>query len=256
MSQPKYVIACRVASYGEYEADAYAHLAALGVRHVEIPVPPPSAIDRTADELERAGLAASTLHGECNITRADIEQQIAVQMPAFRALGCNTMFASVKAGDTPLETACSRLWKAGNIAAQHGVTIVLETHPDLATNAEVMLTTMRGVNHPHVRINFDTANLYFYNENLNCLDELRQVLPYVAAVHLKDTDGGYRHWHFPALGEGIVDFAGVFELLDSTGFTGPCTLEIEGIEGEQKSEELVRGRIAASLDHLCKLGRF
>ena len=256
MSPTKPLIACRVASYGKYESGAYEHLASLGVRHVEIPVPPSPMIDRTLDELEAAGLTASTMHGECNVTRADVEQQILVQMPAFRSLGCNVMFVSVKAEETPLDMAYKRLWKAGNVAAEHGVTIVLETHPDLATNAEVMLATVRGADHPNIRINFDTANLYFYNEQIDCVEELRKITPFVAAVHLKDTDGGYRNWHFPALGEGIVDFKGVFEQLGNAGFAGPYTLEIEGIEGEEQTEELVKGRIAKSVEYLRGLGQF
>ena len=196
------------------------------------------------------------MHGECDLSRADIARQVADQMPAFAALGCSIMFVSARRGDLPPETAYARLREAGEVAAGHGVTIVLETHPDLITNADVALQTMRGVDHPHVRVNFDTANIYFYNRGVDGVAELRKIVPYVAAVHLKDTDGGYRHWHFPALGEGIVDFAGVFDVLDAAGFAGPCTLEIEGIEGEQKTAELVRRRIAQSVDYLRSLGRF
>jgi sugar phosphate isomerase/epimerase len=250
------IIACRQGSYGDYADRAFEHLASLGVRHVEIPVPSAERIDATAAELKRHGLSASTLHGECDPPREDISDLVASQMPAFEALGCRIMFASAQRGELPAETAYARLREAGDAAAAHGVTIVLETHPDLITNADVALETMRGVNHPNIRINFDTANLYFYNHEIDCVGQLRRVVNYVGAVHLKDTDGGYRNWHFPALGEGIVDFAGVFEVLDSAGFNGPCTLEIEGIEGEQRTESLVLGRIAASIEHLRELGRF
>jgi L-ribulose-5-phosphate 3-epimerase len=184
-----------------------------------------------------------------------VGERVAALMPAFEALACRLMFASAQRGELPAETAYKRLREAGEAAGAHGVTIALETHPDLMTNAEVALQTMRAVDHPHVRMNFDTANLYFYNRGIDCVEQLRKVVRYVAAVHLKDTDGGYRHWHFPALGEGIVDFAGLFEVLDQAGFDGPCTLEIEGIEGEEKTEQLVCERVAASVNHLRKLNR-
>ena len=141
------------------------------------------------------------------------------------------------------------------MAARQGVTLALETHPDLITNAQVARQTMEGVDHAHVRVNFDTANVYFYNHGVDAVEELRRMLPFVASVHLKDTDGGFRSWHFPALGRGIVNFRGVFELLDQAGFTGPCTLEIEGIEGEEKTERLVCDRIAESIGYLRGLGR-
>jgi sugar phosphate isomerase/epimerase len=234
---------------------AYEHLAGLGVRFVEITVPPAAELDRAAKELQRFGLSASSLHGECDVRRPDTAAQVLSQMPAFNALGTKIFFASVRADDAPLPAVYERLREAGAVAAKHGVTIVLETHPDLITNAETALATMRRVNHPHVRVNFDTANIYFYNQDVDGLEELRRVAAYVGAVHLKDTDGGYRHWHFPALGRGIVKFPEVFRMLDGVGFAGPYTLEIEGIEGEPPSERRICDRVAESVGYLRGLGR-
>lgn len=249
------VIACRYSSYGPFEARAYEHLAAAGLKHVEIMVPPPERIEATAAELRKFGLSASSMHGQCDLKRPDFERGVAALMPTFEALDCRILFVSLRRDDLPAETAYERLRKAGDVVAQHGVTIAIETHPDLGTNADTALGTMRGVDHPNVRINFDTANLYFYNHDVDCVAEARKIAPYIAAVHLKDTDGGFRHWHFPALGEGIVDFPRVFEVLDAAGYAGPYTLEIEGIEGETKTEELVCRRVRDSIAYLRHLGR-
>ena len=248
-------IACRVQSYDPFTAVAYAHLAGLGIRHVEIGVPKPAELTATRVALERHGLVASSLHGECDVHRADVAKQISAQMESFAALGARIMFVSAKADDLPLPTVYGRLREVGEAAARQGVTIVLETHPDLVTNADVALATMQGVDHPNVRINYDTANIYFYNAGVDGVAELRRMAPYVAAVHLKDTDGGYRSWHFPALGRGVVRFREVFDVLDGAGFAGPCTLEIEGIEGEQRTERMVCDRIAESVGYLRGLGR-
>ncbi len=253
---PRSIIACRKASYGAFESIAYEHLASLGVRHVEIPVPPVEQLDAVRGELSEFGLSTTTMHGACDVTRADIAEAVVAQMPAFKALGCRLMFVSVKSGETPRDTVIGRLREAGDAAAAHGVTIVMETHPDLATNGEVAAATMRSVNHPNVRINYDTANIYFYNRGADGLAELRKVVEFVAAMHLKDTDGGYRNWHFPALGRGVVDFAGTFALLDEVGFNGPCTMEIEGISGETATRDLVCARMAESVAYLRSLGRF
>ena len=249
------VIACRTGSYGEYEAVALERIASLGLRYVEIPVPAADVLDARARELERHGLRASTLHGECDIRLVDVAERVAAQMPAFAALGCSIFFTSVRADDTPLKVAYERLRAAGEVAAAHGVTIALETHPDLATNGEIARRTMEAVDHPNVRVNFDTANVHFYNRDTDTLRELDATIDYVAAMHLKDTNGGFHTWHFPALGQGVVDFPAVFARLDSIGYTGPYTLEIEGIEGETRTEALVHGRIRESLEYLRRLGR-
>lgn len=248
-------IACRVSSYGKYESVAYEHLASLGVRYVEIVAPAPDAVARVQTELRRYGLAVSSMHAECDVTQPDCAARVAAQLPVFQALGVRYMFVSCNAGTTLRSVAYERLRAAGAAAAKAGVLIVMETHPDLITNADVALETMRGVDHPHVRVNFDTANIYYYNEGVDGLAELRKVLAYVGALHLKDTNGRYRTWHFPALGQGCVDFPGVFALLDSVSFRGPLTMEIEGCEGEPDSEDLVRQRIADSVEYLKSLGR-
>lgn len=249
------LLACRISCYQPFEAGALAHIASLGLRHVELMCPPPERAAEVAAELNRHGLRASSLHAACDLSRADVAAQVADQLPAFEVLGARIMFVSARIGATPAAVAYERLRAAGEVAGRRGVTIAVESHPDLATNGDVALQTMRAVNHPHVRINFDTANVYFYNRGVDAVSELRKVAPLVAAVHLKDTDGGYRHWHFPALGRGIVRFAEVFEVLDGVGFRGPYTLEIEGLEGEQRTEELVRQRVAESVEYLRRIGR-
>jgi len=250
------MIACRVSSYAPFEDRAYPHLAELGIRYVEIGLPPPERAEVVRAELDRYGLVASSVHGECDVRRPDVVRRVRAQMPVLATLGAGLLFVSVKAGDTPLPTVYDRLRAAGDVAAEHGVVIALETHPDLVTNGTVGAATMESVDHPSVRINYDTANVYFYNEAVDTVTELRKLAPWVASVHLKDTDGGYRHWYFPALGEGIIRFADVFSVLDAVGFLGPYTLEIEGIEGEERTEALVRGRIAASVAYLRELRRF
>lgn len=252
---PRSFIACRLHSYAPFVERACAHLAELGVRRVEVELPPPDRLPALLEELNRHGLSASSVQGTCDLSRADVAEQIAAQMPAVAALGAPILFLSVKAGDLPPATAYERLRAAGDVAAAHDVTITLETHPDLITNADTALATMRGVQHPNVRVNYDTANIYFYNQGIDGVAELNRLLDYTASVHLKDTDGGYRHWHFPALGRGIVAFGRIFELLDKAGFAGPCTLEIEGIEGEQRTAQLVCDRVADSIDYLRGLGR-
>lgn len=234
---------------------ALEHIASLGLRHVEIVAPGPGELDATRAELGRLGLSASSVQAECDVSRADVARRIEQQLPILKALGAKYMFVSVKAGEVPLETAYGRLHEAGEAAAAQGVTIVMETHPDLITNAATALATMRGVNHPNVRVNYDTANIYYYNAGVDGVEELRRIVQYVASMHLKDTNGGYQTWNFPALGRGVVRFREVFDVLDRAGFTGPCTLEIEGIENEDRTERLVCDRIAESVGYLRGLGR-
>jgi len=227
------IIACRTGSYGKFEAIALSHLAQVGLKHVEMLVPEAAKLAAAQADLAQHGLSASSLHGKCDVQSATCAAEVEAQMPAFKALGTRYMFVSCKAGEVPLDTVYGRLREAGQVA----------------------LTTMRGVNHPNVRINYDTANIYFYNEGVDGVAELRKCLEYVGALHLKETNGKYRSWHFPALGRGVVKFPEIFALLDKANFGGPCTLEVEGIEGEEQTERRVCDRIAESVGYLRGLGR-
>ena len=153
-------------------------------------------------------------------------------------------------------TIVEHLRRLGDTAGEVGVTLALETHKGPTQNASAMLSLMDEVDHPHVRLNFDTGNIAYYNQGADPCDELERVKHLVRNVHLKDSRGGFEDWYFPALGEGgSVDFARVRKILDSVGFGGPYTIEIEGIGGEPEPGLQARHeRVARSVEHLRSCG--
>ena len=63
-----------------------------------------------------------------------------------------------------------------------------------------MLALMAEVDHPRVRLNFDTGNIAYYNHGADPVAELERVKHLVRNVHLKDNRGGFEDWYFPAVG--------------------------------------------------------
>jgi len=247
------VLACNLASYGASRDRAYPHLAEIGIGYVEVPCPDPAQVDSLRDELESHGLRASSVTVPCQMDADDVVFRSAHYFDAAQALGVEIAFMSAKTAELDREYVYGRLQNIGDEAEKRGITVALETHPDLVTNGTIGSETMAGVAHPNVRINYDTANVYYYNRDVTAEGELAKVSRYVASVHLKDTDGGFESWHFPALGEGVVDFRACIDLLEGSGFSGPYTLELEGIKGEAFSEGLAKARIEASLAYLKKI---
>ena len=244
------LIACNLNSYRQYRDGAYGHLARIGLTNVEIPCPEPEEVDAAQRELDRFGLRPSSLIIRCEMHADDVVQRFAHALNTVAAMGVGLVFTSVKTGGIDRDFVYGRLQDIGDAAAERGIVVAMETHPDLVTNADVALETMRSVDHPNVRINFDTANVHYYNEGVDSVEQFRRVSHAVAAVHLKDTNGAFQTWHFPALGEGIVDFPSIFEIFGSHGHNGPYTLEVEGIEGESLTRRDVEERIERSLDYL------
>ena len=248
------IIACNLGSYRQFRDGAYQHLAQIGLTNVEIGVPAPEDVDNVLDELKSHGLTATSVAAPCNVQDAIVVSDFQPALEAANKIGVKVIFVSVHAGDHDRNVIYERLRQIGENATPLGIKVCLETHLDLAHNGDIALETMQGVNHPNICINFDTGNVYYYNHNVTAVGELKKIINHVGAVHLKETNGAYRTWNFPALGEGVIDFKAVFQVLNDAGFYGPSAMELEGIEGEQIDEAGVQARVAKSVEHLKSIG--
>ena len=250
-------LSCRPGSFGPAMGQAFPVLAELAVRAVEVGLPAPEQVADVCAQLDRHGLHAASVQIELDLADPDIESQTSTLAGrAVDGLGARYLFVSVKTNGRPKPDCYAALRRAGDGAGRHGATLVIETHPDLVTNGTVAVETMRGVDHPQVRINWDPANLEYYNHAPNGRAEFDLVLPWIGAVHLKDTTGGFEQWAFCTLGQGVVDFPHILGRLEAVGFSGPCTMEIEGVQGEQLPPEGHVRRVRDSVAYLRSLGYF
>ena len=249
---PQNIIAVNIGSYRKFRDGAFAHLESIGIRNVEIPVPALDEVDQVRQRLKGHGLTATSLLCPCDLTQDP--ESMRGKLEAGRELGVPLFFISAKAGEIPKPEAYRRLRQRAELAEEYGITLSLETHPDLGENAAEARATLLATGHPRLRWNLDTANLYYYNHNIDAVEQATRGADLIGSVHLKDTNGGFECWWFPALGEGVVDFAGVFRVLNERGFHGPFTFELEGIQGEDLDEQATRERVARSLRHLQGLG--
>ena len=139
-------------------------------------------------------------------------------------------------------------------AADRNVCITLEIHEGATRTGEVSLKLLESVDHPNVGVNYDTGNIYYYNDGIDPAEDIKHIAKHVMHVHLKDTTGGKGEWQFCALGEGRVNFPKIIEVLQSVGFRGPYSLEIEGKEGEDLNRQGCLEKIEKSLDYLRQIG--
>lgn len=272
------LVSCCVNSYGRFGAQvAVEQLRAAGVTHVELPI-------RNEGFVSRLGDPPLITH---TATDADIQRvesllkQHDVQLSSCNILSGNPLDPNVVAvtrrklelasqlgvtivvgeaglanSDDELATLYRHLQEIGDHAAKFGIVYCCETHPGLCQHPQGMLTLMQELAHPHVRLNFDTGNLLYFNQNTNGEIALQKVCTFVKSVHLKDTQGGYQQWHFPALGYGgAVDFTRTRQILAAVGFRGPYCIEVQGVAGEPElSLEDHQRRIVQSVKTLRLCG--
>jgi sugar phosphate isomerase/epimerase len=249
-------LAVRVSNYGQYQDAAWTQLPSIGIHYVFLSVPASDQVTEVQKRLADHHLRPLVLRGNTDMGQASSVDELAGQLAICEKMGVKHMFLTLKHSNASKQVAYERLRQAGDVARKHGVTIVLETHPDLGQNADAHLETMRQVNHPNVRVNFDTGNITFYNEGLDAVTELKKVIDYVATVELKDHNGKFEDWNFPVLGKGVVDFPAILKLLEEHGFQGPITMEVEGVRGVTMTEAQTKQYIADSVAYLKSLGEF
>ena len=108
----------------------------------------------------------------------------------------------------------------GEIAAEHGVTLVLETHDAFSTGAQVA-ELLRRADHPSVGALWDLHHPYRQGEPP---ETTVQVLdPYLRHAHVKDSRDG----HYCLMGEGDVPLARMLGLLRERGYEGWISVEWE-----------------------------
>jgi L-ribulose-5-phosphate 3-epimerase len=149
-----------------------------------------------------------------------------------------------------------RLAQAGDYADGLGLTLALEIHPNIVGSGRAARFLMSELNHPQVRINYDTSNILFFSD-LDPVEDLQDVVSFVAAVHLKDKATRLqRVWDFVPLGQGVVDFPAVIDVLRKAHFSGPYSIELELAEmaDEAAAKIACEEGLRASLAHLREIG--
>jgi len=222
------IISCRTTMFGPVET-AFEYFPQAEMFHAECPPAPGGDYPAMAAKAKAHGVIIASLATGLHL---DTDEQAAAFRPMIDGaalIGVPKIFVSAKASSAELfEPALARLGELAHYAASKGVTICMETRPPFAENGDKARLVIERIGSPALRFNFDTADIYYYNEGCDAVVEVRKVADLVGSVHLKDTDGGYKSPNFPPVGQGMVDFPAIFAVLTKAGFQGPYTLEIEG----------------------------
>jgi sugar phosphate isomerase/epimerase len=246
-------LACRVANYYKYQDEAFEHMARCGFKYVFMNIVAPEDIEKTQKKLDKYDLTVAVFRGDTDLSRDTSLAELEEQLQTCKEMGVKYMFLSPKHKTISKEVAIAKLKKLGPIAAKYGVIVGLETHPDLGTNGQVHLETMKAINHPNIRVNFDSANITYYNQDTTAEAELEKCIDYVGTFEFKDHSCKFKDWDFPALGKGKVAIKKIMKMLSDHGYEGPITLEIEGREHDTRTKGQVFDDIEESYRYIQSL---
>ena len=249
---------------------AYRQFPELGIQYVEVPAPPSGIsgfapelmdtddVERFKERLAALGVRPVSVGAYCDLLHSRQVDALRRRIDFARQLGAPNVISDatrqLEVDADQWRKLVNTLRYLGDYAADRGVRIALETHGGITRNGALAARLLQAVDHPAIGINYDTGNIYYYNDDLDPAEDVKQVADRVVQVHLKDTAGGKGEWQFCALGEGRVNFPAIVAVLSSVGFTGPYSLEIEGRREEDLNREGHRRRIRQSLDYLRQIG--
>lgn len=239
----KNIVAAHTNSYHGFSLEeALSGIAKAGFKHVELTCVKgwtehvrgdmsEAEITQVHALLRQYGLSAIGLSGHCNLTDkerlSDFENNIALA----GKLGCKYIITSTGEAHFGKDEVFSDDVLVANIQTllpaleKHNIIMVIEIHGDYGTGESLYAITQR-IASPHVAINYDTANVYFYGGKMPT-DDIKTCVSDVKYVHLKDKRGAQKVWDFPGVGNGELPLREFMEYMDRSGFDGPYSVEIE-----------------------------
>ena len=163
-------------------------------------------------------------------TRPERLERLAWGVDRTAALGLSdlTLHAGFlpEAGDPGRKAMLDTLARAGQIAAEKGVTLAFETGQETALLLRLTLDELKA---PNIKVNFDPANVLLYDMG-DPIHAVEILGPDIRSVHVKDarrpTIPGQWGQEVP-LGEGEVDIPRFIKTLKAIGYAGPLVIERE-----------------------------
>ncbi len=232
----------------------WSRLAATGVQGIELNWTPALTAAAVDAALAPHGLRVTSLGLGCPLDDEDLPAQFGAAAAVAADLGAHYLFTSTRGDDMTLDQAAGKLRRLGDATGAHEVCVALETHPELCTNAATMKRTMTAVQHPWIGINYDTANVYYYNHDIDTVEQVAACTDYIRGVHFKDGHGKFHDFDFPVFGEGIVPFDKVHEILQRSGYTDAYCMELEGPAFNREDPQDLAAKITRCVDHLRRVG--
>jgi len=241
--------------------DALRGIAEAGYRYVEVAAMPgwcehvdaqdAGSVKALTAALEETGLKLAAISAHCNFLEEEARKKLVDTIIMAKRLGCGLVVTSPGAGGDELrKERIHALVEIDGHCADSGVGLALEPHGELGGGA-LLRDLIKAAGTKSISINYDTANVIFF-QALDPLDDIKATKGLLSHVHFKDKRGGKGVWDFPPLGEGELDFASIIGFLDSIGYEGYISVEIEFTPGASYSCAELDAAVKNSLTHLSK----
>ena len=201
------------------------------------------------DLLDRHGLKASGLSAHCPLMRPEVSVmylQRAIQFASVIGAPVVNTDESYRppwvVGDEAWPIMTYTLKAVLRVAERYGISIGIEPHQAISKTTDGLLRIASLVDHPLLRINYDTGNAYLAGEDIYA--GLERVGSRLVHMHAKDISVEHSEAERGkvtgtpvgcACGDGVVDWARVISIIRKHGFAGVLSVECGSPEQAERS---------------------
>jgi len=235
----------------------YIELASAPAFFEHMPRPEKSTDQKTVDGLldlcKKYGLVLQTIAGHTRLMKEDSVQNFKAVLDFAHLAGVR--FVTTDTGEVNNADDEKKFYDDAAELAEHAkdkdITICLEMHGNWCNNGRKGAEIIKSIGHPNIKLNYDTGNVILYG-GTRPEEDLVYALDHMGHLHLKDHGTGkIGEWDFPALGNGVLDFDKIFDLLKD--YTGPSSVEVE-FEGKEHTLDEINQAVKQSFDFLKSYG--
>jgi len=201
------------------------------------------------DLLDKYGLKASGVSAHCPLIRPEVSVMYLQRAIRFAAI-IGAPVVNTDESYRPSWVSLDEAWPLMTytlkavlrVAERYNIAIGIEPHNEISRTTSGLLRIAGLVDHPLLRINYDTGNAYLAGEDI--YDALEQIGPRLVHMHAKDISVEHSDAERGkvtgtpvgcACGDGVVDWARVVSICRKHGFEGVFSVECGTPEEAERS---------------------
>jgi len=212
------------------------------------------------DILDAEGLKSSAVSAHCPLMRPEISVmylQRAIQFAAVLKAPVVNTDESYRPGwiadDEVWQVMRYTLKSVLRVAERYGIAIGIEPHQAISKTTDGLMKIATLVDHPLLRVNYDTGNAYLAGEDI--YEALERIGPRLVHMHAKDISIEHSDAERGkvtgtpvgcACGDGVVDWARVIAIIRSHGFDGVLSVECGSPDEAARSLAHLNAAIASA----------
>lgn len=139
-----------------------------------------------------------------------------------------------------LEKRAQSYKKIAEICKKHDIICVIEADPSVHSNTPHLTAELvKAIDNPYIKVLFDPGNEIWVTGKAS-EDAYAAVKPYLAHIHIKDADIIEGKPDGVKIGDGLVDYVGLFKKLIADGYNGNVMLETHYRKNVELTEEQLK----------------